>query len=151
MATVLVDCEAVINSRPLTFLSDNAHDIVPLTPLMFLQEVKEIGVLDLDFIECNKLEKRYEYRQRVKNDLRRRFRSEYLGALVHKNCQRNAKISVNVGDVFVQNENTKRIDWPLARVIELIAGKDGNVRVVRLRTTNGELVRPIQRIYPLEC
>ena len=84
MATVLVDCEAVINSRPLTFLSDNAHDIVPLTPLMFLQEVKEIGVLDLDFIECNKLEKRYEYRQRVKNDLRRRFRSEYLGALVHK-------------------------------------------------------------------
>ena len=54
--------------------------------------------------------------------------------------------------VLVQSDNVKRLDSPLARVIELITGKDGKVRVVRLRTTDGELVRPIQRIlvYPLE-
>ena len=38
----------------------------------------------------------------------------------------------------------------MARVIELLPGKDNRVRVVRLRTSHGELLRPIQRVYPLE-
>ncbi|XP_033227841.1 uncharacterized protein LOC117179817 [Belonocnema kinseyi] len=140
MATVLIDCEAVINSKLLTFMSDTA------------QQIKEIGVLDLHMIESNKFKNRYVYQQKIKDALRRRFRNEYLGTLVHNNKNRERHFKVNIDDVvFVQNENTKRLDWPLARVTELIRGKDGNVRVVRLRTANGELIRPIQRIYPLEC
>ncbi|XP_017889188.1 uncharacterized protein LOC108630395, partial [Ceratina calcarata] len=38
MMTTLTDCEAVINSRPITFLSDSQEDIMPLTPSMFLHE-----------------------------------------------------------------------------------------------------------------
>lgn len=151
MSTVLADCEAIINSRPITFMSDDTQDVTPLTPSMFLQEVKEIGVLDLDNIEQCRFEKRYVYRQKVKEELRRRFRIEYLGTLVHKGCKKISDLCVNVNDiVLVQSDNVKRLDWPLARVIELITGKDGNVRVVRLRTADGELIRPIQRIYPLE-
>jgi hypothetical protein len=33
---------------------------------------------------------------------------------------------------------------------ELIPGRDGEVRLVRLRTASGVLLWPIQRIYPLE-
>ena len=33
---------------------------------------------------------------------------------------------------------------------ELIPGKDGNVRVFRLVAMNGEFIRPIQQIFPLE-
>ena len=47
MLTTLIDCEAVIDSRPFTYLLDSHDEIVPLTPSMFLQEVKEIGVIDL--------------------------------------------------------------------------------------------------------
>ena len=47
-------------------------------------------------------------------------------------------------------ETTKRIDWPLAVVEELIPGRDGEVRLVKLRTASGVLLRPIQRVYPLE-
>ena len=143
MATVLVDCEAIINSRPLTFMSDNKQDVNPLTPSMFLQEINHIE-------QC-RFEKRYLYRQKIKEDLRRRFRIKYLGALVHKEHKKISDICVNRNNiVLVHSDNVKRLDWPLARVIELITGKDGKVRVVRLRTTDGELVRPIQRIYPLE-
>jgi len=38
----------------------------------------------------------------------------------------------------------------LAVVLELIPGRDGEVRLVRLRTASGVLLRPIQRVYPLE-
>lgn len=44
----------------------------------------------------------------------------------------------------------KRIDWPLGRVIKVIPGRDGEIRVVKIKTENGELVRPVQRLYPLE-
>ena len=151
MLTILLDCEAIINSRPITFMADNDKDVIPLTPSMFLHEIKEVGVLDLDNIEVNKFKRRYVYRQKIKNDLRHRFRSEYLGALVHKRGNVKNNIQARVGDVvLVQDENSKRVDWPLALVTEVIAGKDNNIRVVRLKTAFGEMVRPIQRIYPLE-
>ncbi|GFQ96585.1 DUF5641 domain-containing protein [Trichonephila clavata] len=54
------------------------------------------------------------------------------------------------GIVLIGSDNTKRLNWPLGRVIELFKGKDNIERVVRLRVANGEIIRPIQRIYPLE-
>ncbi|GFY15070.1 transposable element Tc1 transposase [Trichonephila clavipes] len=45
---------------------------------------------------------------------------------------------------------TKRLNWPLGRVIELHPGKEGNERVSKLRVANGFAVRPLQRLYPLE-
>ncbi|GFW84132.1 hypothetical protein TNCV_4877951 [Trichonephila clavipes] len=40
--------------------------------------------------------------------------------------------------------------WSLARVIPLIPGKDGHVRIARVTTEAGKLVRPVQRLYNLE-
>ena len=48
MNTILIDCESVINARPVTFLADNDNETSLLTPSHFLKETKEIGVLDLD-------------------------------------------------------------------------------------------------------
>lgn len=42
------------------------------------------------------------------------------------------------------------MDWPLARIVDVIPGRDGKSRVFLLKTKNGVLKRPIQRIYPLE-
>ena len=83
-------------------------------------------------------------------NLRKRFRKEYLSQLVLKrNVQEDRKI--NTGDVvLIGDDNYKRIDWPLARVEELIKGRDHTSRVAILKTKDGKLKRPIQRIYPLE-
>ncbi|XP_071035302.1 uncharacterized protein [Parasteatoda tepidariorum] len=35
MISVLCDCESVINSRPLTYLSEDLDDLIPLSPSMF--------------------------------------------------------------------------------------------------------------------
>lgn len=37
------------------------------------------------------------------------------------------------------------------RVGEVITGKNGQIRLVRVNTAKGSLLRPIQRLYPLEC
>ncbi|GFQ72972.1 DUF5641 domain-containing protein [Trichonephila clavata] len=38
----------------------------------------------------------------------------------------------------------------LAKIIELISGRDGEIRTIRLKTQHGTVIRPVQRIFPLE-
>ncbi|GFW65019.1 integrase catalytic domain-containing protein [Trichonephila clavipes] len=59
--TVLCDCESLINSRPLTYVTDDVEDLEPLTQAMFLQDIREVGVPELDQIDENKLNKRLVY------------------------------------------------------------------------------------------
>ncbi|GBN15764.1 hypothetical protein AVEN_196305-1 [Araneus ventricosus] len=44
----------------------------------------------------------------------------------------------------------RRLQWPLASVIELIPRKDRLVRTVKLKTEPCTLIRPIQRVFLLE-
>ncbi|GFV04285.1 uncharacterized protein TNCV_919061 [Trichonephila clavipes] len=57
-----------------------------------------------------------------------------------------------LGDiVLIGDDVKKRLQWPLVRVIELIPGKNGLGRTVRVKTQHSILVRPIQQIFPLEA
>ncbi|KAF2884746.1 hypothetical protein ILUMI_21421 [Ignelater luminosus] len=150
MATILCDCELVINNRPLTYLSQDSSDLALLTPSLSLQEVEEIGVPDIDLIESTHLNRRLRYRQHLKSTPRKRFRTEYLGQLNLFSAKGSQK-ELSVGEiVLIVNDHSKRIDWPLARITEAIKGKDGYVRVVKLKTGAEELIRLIERVYPLE-
>jgi hypothetical protein len=40
--TTLFDCESVINSRTLTYVSEDGTDLAPITPNMFLLDIKGI-------------------------------------------------------------------------------------------------------------
>ena len=51
---------------------------------------------------------------------------------------------------MIGSEDRKQLHWPLAKVIELFPSKDGTIRLVKLRTSKGILLRPVQRLYPLE-
>ncbi|KAF8766400.1 hypothetical protein HNY73_019465 [Argiope bruennichi] len=54
------------------------------------------------------------------------------------------------GDVvLIGNDNTKRISWPTWQNNKVMPGKDGITRLVKLKTSRGELLRPVQRLYPV--
>jgi hypothetical protein len=150
LVTVMCDVESIINSRPLTYITENPDDLVALSPNLFLIDDKPTGTPDLDEVDMRSLNKRIQYRQQLKCAIRKRFRDEYLGYLLHRNPKKNMQ-SIRVGDVvLVGCDNKKRLAWPLARVVELISGRDGVQRVAKLKTATGEMTRPIQRLFPLE-
>ncbi|GBN56376.1 hypothetical protein AVEN_183204-1 [Araneus ventricosus] len=122
MMTVLCDCEAIINNRLLTYVSENDTDFTPISPSMFIQDIREWTVPDLDVADHNSLNERIKYRETIQKDLRDRCRSEYLGQLVpRRTCKESRPISV--GDiVLVGSDNLKRIHWPLGKIIELPPG-----------------------------
>ncbi|GFT28235.1 integrase catalytic domain-containing protein [Nephila pilipes] len=127
------------------------NELETLTPSMFLQELKECGVPDLDHLESISLQKRFLYRAKLREDLRKRFRLEYLGHLRQNTKTIRRSHGVTVGEVvLVENKNLKRLCWPLGKVTETFPGKDGIVRLAKVRTARGEILRPIQCLYSLE-
>jgi len=94
------------------------------------------------------------------NDFTRQWRREYLlGLREHGNRsnQNQARCSViTQGDIAVLKDDlTHRSWWKLARVVELIAGRDGYPRAAKIIVLNQDkkvtnLRRPIQQLIPLE-
>ncbi|GFY45245.1 integrase catalytic domain-containing protein [Trichonephila inaurata madagascariensis] len=149
--TVLCECEHVINSRPLTYISEDVNDLSPLIPAMFLQEIETSDVTDIDCLDHQEINKRIRHVQTIREQLRKRFRIEYLGQLREQTQRQRKSRPLTVGEVVVvENSLNNRTMWSLARVIQLIPGKDGHIRVARVKTETGELVRPVQRLYNLE-
>ncbi|GFV82380.1 putative RNA-directed DNA polymerase from transposon X-element [Trichonephila clavipes] len=150
LLTVICDCEAVVNSRPLTYVSEDPNDLIPLTPSLFLNGKSSYDTVDLDLSEFSKFQKRIKYRRKLIHDFRSRFMKEYLGQLRQKRPGKPGH-DFKVGDVvMIEEPSKKRVYWPLGKVISLLPGRDGKVRTLKLKCKNSELIRPIQRVYPLE-
>ncbi|KAI5738661.1 hypothetical protein M8J77_009685 [Diaphorina citri] len=150
LSTILSECEAVINSRPLTYVSDDSSDLSCISPSMFLHDLEEVGIPEFDVIKSTHLSKKLKHSQELRRQLCKRFRLEYLGQL-QLFANNKKKYELRLGEiVLVGDDNNKRINWPLGLIIQLIQGGDGHIRVVKVRTSTGVLTRPVQRIYPLE-
>ncbi|UYV81532.1 hypothetical protein LAZ67_20001463 [Cordylochernes scorpioides] len=149
MVTILKNCERVINARPLTYIAEDNDDLVPLTPEMFLREPRTEGEIDLNEFRCN-FGKSYEKRKRLLKEFRKRFRSEYLGLLVHHD-NRKKQQQLKVGDILlVEVENRKQINWPMGKITKVFPGTDNVRRLVEVKTKSGFMKRAVQRLFPLE-
>ncbi|GFX70900.1 integrase catalytic domain-containing protein [Trichonephila clavipes] len=125
LLTILCECEKIVHSRPLTYLTEDMQDLTPITPARFLFEIPTADAKDLDFRDANHFRKRLRFRAKSSN--------------------------IQMGDiVLIGDKWKKRFQWPLARVIKLIPGKDGLVRTVKLKTQSCTLICPIQHVFPLE-
>lgn len=66
MSTVLCDCEATMNSRPLTYMAEEGEETVTISPAMFISDLRENKVPDLDQMKKSHFAKRLRYRQKLR-------------------------------------------------------------------------------------
>ena len=93
---------------------------------------------------------RYNYMMTLWGEIKLRFQKEYLALLISKSRRRLTR-PIRVGEIVViGNEQRKRWEWPLGKVLEIYTGPDEVGRVAKLRVGTAELVRPVQKLYPLE-
>lgn len=107
MLTTVAQVEACLNSRPLTPLSNDPNDLVPLTPGHFIigGPLKAIPEPDLQNIPCNRLS-RWQRMQRVVQDFWSRWQKEYLPTLQKRYKWPGPQPNLSVGDmVLLQDDN----------------------------------------------
>lgn len=149
--TVLVQIEAIQNSRPLIPLSSDPNDLEPLTPAHFLIGRLLTGLPQryLEDTPTNRL-RHYERMQQLAQHYWRRWHEEYLNTLQTRLKWKRPGVALKPGMmVLVKDEQLPPFEWPLGRIIEVHPGPDQAVRVVTVKTARGIVKRSFSKICPL--
>ncbi|XP_044749748.1 uncharacterized protein LOC123310348 [Coccinella septempunctata] len=149
--TLLVQIEAVLNSRPLTELSPDPNDLSVLTPGHFLTMEPLSSLPDPDLAPLNiKRLDRWQLLTRLHQDFWRRWHNEYLHTLNQRLKWTDNTVGINVGDlVLLKDEKLPPLKWKTGRITELYPGKDGVIRVASVKTTDGHYKRGLTKLCPL--
>ncbi|GFW97816.1 integrase catalytic domain-containing protein [Trichonephila clavipes] len=137
--TIIIQIEGILNSRPLVPLSDNINEYEVLTPGHFIigrpiSAIPEPAILD---ISDNRLS-RWQYTTKCVQTIWKRWKNDYLNHLQQRNKWQFEKNNVAVGCLVLLKENDlPPCKWTMARILEVIYGTDGKVRVVKLKTATG--------------
>ena len=162
LGTVLVDVEAVLNSRPLTYVYDEMEERLTPSHLVIGRRILSSPSISSSVNSGDKeesLTKRARFLQRTLDHFWNRWRSEYLTELRehHRYSKElSCRREIQVEDIVCIHDNKiPRQSWRLGKVERLLPGQDGHVcsAVVRVKSGNSVLSewrRPLQRLYPLE-
>jgi len=161
LQTIVIEVEALLNDRPLNYVSSDVSDLEPITPSHPLQgrrittlpysKVEDDEITDPDFGDDSQSRHSAKTQAIIVKHFWSRWRHEYLTALreTHRKIGNNVQ-QVKVGDVVLVHDNTARVNWKLAVIKSLNKGGDGMIRSANIRTTTGRTNRPIAHLYPLE-
>ena len=151
MLTILVQIESVLNSRPLCPSSADPSDLTALTPGHFLvgRPLTALPEVEVEESRINRLS-RWQLLQHMHQQFWRRWSGEYLSRLQQRPKWLGPKPNLQEGSmVLVKDDRLPPLQWKLGRITCIHPGSDDLVRVVTVKTTNGEIKRPVVKIAPL--
>ena len=159
LLTILTEVEATLNSRPLTYEYDEIGEEM-LTPSHLIYGRRLLSmpeeVRDDDEESATGFLKRFRYLGKLRIHFWNRWRREYLIDLREQHrSTKGSPYQVRIGEVvLVHEDNVKRSQWKMAKVLEHITGRDGEVRGAKLKLiSKGKAVymnRAVQKLFPLE-
>ena len=151
--TALLEVEAMVNGRPLTYVSSDSTDFEPLTPNHLLLGCANVNTSPA-VVSPRELNSRRRWRQSqvLAEHFWKRWRQEYVPTLLSRHKWLLKTRNLRVGDVVLMMESdTPRGFWPLARVVKVFPGDDDAVRSVELRSAGGGTYhRPVAKVCLLE-
>ncbi|XP_074041972.1 uncharacterized protein [Leptinotarsa decemlineata] len=149
--TLLVQIEAILNSRPMHPLSSDPSDLNPLTPSHFIIGRPMISIADTNLLAVpdNRL-KHYERIQQIQQHFWKRWSSEYVCELQVRTKWRTNQEALRKDDlVIIKDDDLPPFKWALGRIVSVHPGKDGISRVATIQTKAGLLRRAFSKICVL--
>ncbi|XP_028415683.1 uncharacterized protein LOC114539211 [Dendronephthya gigantea] len=150
--TLVCEVEAIINSRPLTSVSNDPSDLHPLTPNHLLTTKSTVVLPPPGNFQKNDiyLHRRWRRVQYLVNLFWTRWKKEYLLTLQERSKWQQPKRNLMTGDVVIlKEENTPRNVWPLSLVVDTEPDSQGFVRTVMIKAKETVYKRPISKIVLL--
>ena len=151
LRTLFCEVESIINSRPLTKVSDDPKDLEPLTPNHLLMLRQGPGPLPGEFSQVDSYRKRWRHVQFLADRFWARWSREYLQTINLRQKWLDTRRNLEKGEVvLLMDENSPRKEWPLGRVLETKIGSDELVRSATVKTATSVLIRPVTKLCLLE-
>ena len=152
LITIMSEVQGILNSRPLTSISDDPKDVEVLTPnhLLLLRSSSCFPPGTFNRTDCYS-RRRWRQVQHLACVFWKRWIKEYLPTLQLRQKWRTPRRNIAPGDlVLLVDENVKRGQWPLGKVSEVFHGRDGLVRSAKVFTRGVTLTRPVTKLCFLE-
>ncbi|XP_030767900.1 uncharacterized protein LOC115891552 [Sitophilus oryzae] len=144
--------EACLNSRPLSPLSSDPNDLLPITPAHFLigETLMSQPEPDLTNAKENLLSKLQQCQQMVQH-FWNRWSKEYISELqIRSKWKQSFPNVIKPGIlVIVKEDNNPPLKWQLERVVGVHPGADNVIRAVSIKTSRGTIQRPVMKICVL--
>ena len=136
LRTLMAEVESIINSRPLTVetLSD-INSQIPLSPSNLLTMKTNVVMPPPGVFTKPDLYSRRRWRrvQHIAEEFWHRWRKEFLQSLQTRQKWNDKRRNFEVGDIVILKEqDCRRNQWPLARIIGVDADRNGDVCSVTL-------------------
>ncbi|XP_062556600.1 uncharacterized protein LOC134221425 [Armigeres subalbatus] len=148
MNTLLIQIEAILNSRPLIPMNDDPFDYQALSPGHFLigRELTSVAEPTYDHLKDGSLS-RYQLIQKRKQSFWNRWSNEYITSLQKRSKWLKEPSLLREGLLVILQENQMPPQtWRLGRIIDT---HPGIIRVVTVRTSNGTFRRATTKIAVL--
>ncbi|XP_075155668.1 uncharacterized protein LOC142229018 [Haematobia irritans] len=147
--TLLVRIEAVLNSRPLSPITDDSSELLALTPGHFLRGAPLVAFPEVTSDNLS-LTDRWERLKVQQHQFARRWKDEYLKELQKRYKWHTPKANLSIGQlVVVKDDQLPPCEWRLGRITKTHQSNDGLVRIVDILTTKGTITRDITKLCPL--
>ena len=153
LSTFMCEAESIVNSRPLTQVSDNVRDLEPLTPNHFLLFRYSQSFPSGIFAKADVYSRRrWRQVQYLSDVFWRRWVKEYLPTLQERQKWfRPCRIFEIEDIVLLTDEKLLRGLWSLACITSIKTNQQHRlVRSVMLKTKSSTLERPVDKIVLLE-
>ncbi|XP_018364357.1 PREDICTED: uncharacterized protein LOC108762053 [Trachymyrmex cornetzi] len=150
LSTVLIQIEAILNSRPLCPLSNDPEELEVLTPGHFLIGTSLLTIPEQSVIDepTNRIG-RYQLLSQLQQSFWKRWSSEYVAQLQQRSkwqiVMRNDEIQVG-RLALIRDETLPPLNWHTGRICALHPSPDGLIRVVSLKTAKGVIQRSLPKI-----
>ncbi|XP_059217443.1 uncharacterized protein LOC131994669 [Stomoxys calcitrans] len=145
-STLLVRIESVLNSRPLSPISEDPTDLIPLTPGHLIRGAALMAIPE-EYSDNLSLMNRWQRLKTLQILFAKRWKNEYVSELQRRYKWKTTQLNLEKDDfVVVKDDNLPPTEWCLGRVLKVFTGKDSKVRVAEIRTQNGTLIRPLVKL-----
>ncbi|CAB4046018.1 Tyrosine- phosphatase Lar, partial [Paramuricea clavata] len=162
LITICKEIEGQVNDRPLAAASEDTLQVITPSLLILGRKIRPWvdKFSETTFAQPQDIRERWKYRNQLTQQFWNAWKKTYLPSLQQRHKWYSKCPNIKIGDlVLIEKENIKRNDWPVARVQQVVTGRDGLVRSLHLRipskgpgpTTHKIVTRSVHNVFPLEA
>lgn len=151
LRTLLIEVEAILNAKPLGYVSSDVADLDPVTPNYLLMGRPDASLPQVIYPESEILSrKRWRHSQVLADQFWTSFIKNYLPTLQPRQKWMRDTSNLTPGTVvMIIDHQLPRALWPVGKVVTIYPGSDGRVRSAEIEVKNKHYHRPVSRLITL--
>ncbi|XP_069161334.1 uncharacterized protein [Procambarus clarkii] len=158
---LVIEIEARVNNRPLTYLSDDFSQSEPLSPSHLIHgglpspliSLADEDPADHSHVNRSDLVESYQHLSSLIKKWNEVWTREYLTALREYHYRASSsynKVQLKPGDLVLVDSDGPKSEWPIGKIVSVHPDRQGILRTVNVLCRGTTILKTLEKLVPLE-